>query len=157
MITKVKESISRVAFNVSNYTGLTPRFALTVYRDYGDKFRHQNWDFCTGDVLETTLASVTAVTTTSITLDGPEDCFGGLWNAVNKHSWTTPARMILWMGDAPQHGSLYNGGLGDNYPEGDPEGRTATELFQLLQEKRITLVFCKLTNQTDAMILQISN
>jgi len=154
MITKVKESMLRVAFNVSNYTGLTPRFALTVYRDYGEKLRHENWDFCTGDVLETTLASVTAVTTGKRS-DQPEDCFGGLWNAVNRHSWSTPARMILWIGDAPQHGSLYNGGLKDHYPEGDPEGHTATELFQLLQEKRITLVFCKLTDKTNAMILQM--
>lgn len=151
LIKKTKESILRVAYNISSYTGLTPRFALTVYRDYKDELRHQNWDFCTSDVLQTALASVTATGGG----DAAEDCFGGLWNAINKHSWSTPARTILWMGDSPQHGSLYNGGNGDDYPDGDPEGRTATTLFQQLQEKRITLVFCKLTNATNAMILQM--
>jgi hypothetical protein len=59
------------------------------------------------------------------------------------------------MGDAPQHGIHYNGGLDDSFPEGDPDGVTAEKIFSELQRKHIILVFGQLNEHTNAMIAQL--
>jgi hypothetical protein len=59
------------------------------------------------------------------------------------------------MGDAPQHGRQYNGGCADDYPEGDPDGVTASKIFGTLQKREIVLFFCKQTEETNAMTAQL--
>jgi len=59
----------------------------------------------------------------------------------------------VWIGDAPQHGLRYNNREGgDDYPNGDPEGRTSAAIFAELQRKQIRLLFSKLIDYTDKMI-----
>jgi hypothetical protein len=151
-ISSIKECIVQVALRISQTTGMDCRFALVVYRDYCDgALRHQTWDFNDSSTLEQILGTVIA----GGGGDGPEDCFGGLLAAVTQVSWKAPSKVIVWMGDAPQHGEQYNGGMKDDYPEGDPDGVTSTIIFENLQKKGIILVFCKLTDYTNTMIARL--
>jgi len=59
------------------------------------------------------------------------------------------------MGDAPQHGTQYSGGIGDSLAAGDPDGITAARIFSELEKNHITLVFCQLTDLTNTMTAQL--
>jgi hypothetical protein len=154
IISSVKQCIVKVAQRISASTGMVGRFALVVYRDYCDKaMRHQIWDFSDSSTLETVLGTVTAQGGG----DGPEDCFGGLLAAATRVTWRAPSKVIVWMGDAPQHGRQYTGytGAGDDYPGGDPDGVTSSIIFERLRASGIILVFCKLTESTNTMAAQL--
>lgn len=56
------------------------------------------------------------------------------------------------MCDAPQHGVLYNNNFPDNFPHGDPEGRTGVSVLGDFQHESITLSFGRVTPYTDAML-----
>ena len=151
-INSVKQCIVAVARNIISTTGMTARFALVAYRDYCDgALRHQVFQFGDSTALSSNLGTLSATGGG----DGPEDCFGGLWAAISRISWAAPARVIVWMGDAPQHGTQYSGGKGDSLPDGDPDGITAAMIFSELQKKHITLVFCKLKEYTNTMTAQL--
>ena len=151
LINGVKNCIINVSQKITSNTGMTARFALVVYRDYCDgPKRHEVWDFGDSAALSNHLASVSA----SGGGDAPEDCFGGLYAACNRINWKAPSRIIIWMGDSPQHGLKYSGG-DDSYPNGDPDGVTSEKIFSELQNKKIVLVFCKLTSATDRMMSQL--
>jgi hypothetical protein len=152
IITSVKQCIVEVSQRISASTGMVGRFALVVYRDYCDgASRHQIWDFSDSSTLERVLGTVTARGGGDL----PEDCFGGLLAAATRVSWRAPSRVIIWMGDAPQHGRKYNGGLRDDYPGGDPDGVTASKIFGTLKKREIVLFFCKQTEATNAMTAQL--
>ncbi|OMJ84859.1 hypothetical protein SteCoe_13986 [Stentor coeruleus] len=149
LINSVKQCIVQVSSRLSSATGMKSRYSLVVYRDYCDgTLRHQVWDFTDSSTLSYYLQTVAAAGGG----DGPEDCFGGLRKAINNVSWSSLSKIIIWMGDSPQHGTNYNGGWADDYPYGDPEGVTSNILFEELLKNKIILVFCKLTDSTDAMI-----
>jgi hypothetical protein len=151
-ISSVKLCIVEVAQRIAASTGMTCRFALVVYRDYSDEdLRLQTWDFKDSSALERALGTVTATGGG----DEPEDCFGGLMAAATRVSWRAPSKVIVWMGDAPQHGEQYNGGCADDYPEGDPDGVTSSTIFDKLKRTGIILVFSKLTEYTNAMMAQL--
>lgn len=151
-INGVKQSIARVAQNITSTTGMTARFALVAYRDYCDgALRHQVFPFGDSFALSDSLNALSA----SGGGDEAEDCFGGLWIAANRLLWAAPARVIMWMGDSPQHGTQYSGGNGDSLPGGDQDGVTAAMIFSELQNKHINLIFCKLTENTNLMIAQM--
>lgn len=153
-ITQVKACIVQLAQKVTNTAGLKARFALSVYRDYSHGTdRSEFQDFQSAADMQTTLSGVQALLGGS-QRDLPEDCFGGLWIAATKPSWNALIRVIVWMGDAPQHGTqYYDGGMGvDFYPKGDPSGITAQAIFTELKRQKIILTFCKLGPFTDKMI-----
>ena len=149
-VERVKLFIERVAQTLTERAGMTARFALVAYRDYGDRLRHEVFGF--GD------SAALCRNLNSLKVEGGgdtcEDCFGGLWKATNL-PWAAPARVILWLGDAPQHGKQYNGGEDDSFPEGDLEGMTSDKIFYELRQKGIILVFGELKSKTDAMIAQL--
>jgi len=75
------------------------RFALVIYRDHCDgPNRFQIFNFMAAEELQVLLGTVVAEGGG----DGPEDCFGGLHKAATAVKWQAPARVCLWMGDAPQ-------------------------------------------------------
>jgi Alpha-kinase family len=152
IINNVKKCIVQVSQQITSSTGMVARFGLVVYRDYGDGAnRHQIFDFTTSEGLKVHLGTINAFGGG----DGPEDCFGGILASASRVSWKSPSRIIIWMGDAPQHGSLYNGGQSDSYPGGDPDGVTSKIIFEKMKENKIILVFCKLNTSTNAMIAQL--
>ena len=147
-INQVKRNIVQIAKDITGSDGMAARFALVVYRDYCDGTnRVQQWGFQTPETLGITLQNVSA----NGGGDGPENCFGGLWAAASQVNWEAPSRVIIWIGDSPEHGSRYHDGS-DFYPKGDPQGMTSARIFAELKKKHIRLLFCKLTSYTDKMI-----
>jgi hypothetical protein len=117
VITSVKQCIIKVAQRIAA-PGMEGRFALVVYGDYSDEdVRHQIWDFTNSSALERQLGSLELKSGGDLA----EDCFGGLLEAATRVSWRAPSRVVVWIGDCPQHGRQYNGGLEDYYPDGDPD------------------------------------
>ncbi|OMJ65255.1 hypothetical protein SteCoe_38688 [Stentor coeruleus] len=152
IINSVKQCIVQVSDKISLSTGMNCRFALVVYRDYCDgEMRTQVWDFTDSSALSSYLGEVNAYGGG----DTSEDCFGGLLASIERVRWASPSKAIVWMGDAPQHGTEYNGGFDDSHSAGDPSGVTTSMIFKKLNEKNIVLVFCKLASFTDAMIAQM--
>ena len=149
-INKVKADIVETAKDIAATEGMAARFALVVYRDYSDGAgRSQLWPFQS----VTELANILGTVSANGGGDDPEDCFGGLWKAATELSWEAPCRIIVWIGDAPQHGLQYhNNEKADSYPNGDPEGRTSAAIFAELQKRQIGVLFCKLSDYTDKMI-----
>ncbi|KAI1700148.1 alpha-kinase family domain-containing protein [Ditylenchus destructor] len=92
-------------------------------------------------------------------LDDAEDVFGGLEAAINDLSWSDSmcTKIIFHIADHPCHGkkyytSEYEGIYTDRYPDGDPNGRTAENIFKTLREKGIQYHFGRLYSTTDKMI-----
>ena len=55
--------------------------------------------------------------------DDPEDVFSGIEAAMHM-DWSSRLRVIIHLGDAPQHGTDFHDmpAKNDNFPYGDPEG-----------------------------------
>ena len=148
-------SVKQCIVNLSNKNFFSHRhdlrFALIVYRDYSDgEKRIQVFQFCNSSTLQRHLGTVRAFGGG----DAAEDCFGGIFASLTQIEWDSPSKVIIWMGDAPQHGLKYSGG-GDYFPDGDPNGITSDIIFKKLQELKIILVFCKLTERTNTMMAQL--
>lgn len=111
----------------------------------------QKWEFQSAAEMAVTLSTVKCFGGG----DGAEDCFGGLMAAASLTTWRALSRIVVWMGDAPQHGSRYYVTAVDDYPAGDPDGLTPNAIFYKLNLKNIRLVFCKITDQTDKMIEEL--
>ena len=149
IINSVKTSIIQISHRISESTGMSCRFAMVAYRDYCDReLRHQIKDFGDTTDLERFIGTIVAKGGG----DSPEDCFGGIYASINQVDWKAPSKIILWMGDSPQHGKKYNEKVFDDYPNGDPDGVTSEKIFKKLSKNDIKLVFCKQNNTTDKMI-----
>jgi hypothetical protein len=150
IIKHIKETIVKISNTIAQKSGMSSKFALVVYRDYCDgPKRIEHWDFNTVENFERHLSTVVAQGGG----DGPEDCFGGLYFASGENiHWQALTKLIVWIGDAPQHGRQFHNGLFDSYPEGDPDGITATKILDQLAIKNIRLVFGKIGAPTDTMI-----
>ena len=92
IINSVKNCIIQVSRKISECTGMACRFAMVAYRDYCDgALRHQIMNFGNCSNLQTFLGSVTAQGGE----DGPEDCFGGIYAAINRVEWKAPSKIII--------------------------------------------------------------
>ena len=59
--------------------------------------------------------------------------------------WTVEAaKKVVFICDAPGHGSDINGGQSDNYPSGSPEGLQIADLMKQFKERDIDFVVMKL-------------
>jgi len=89
--------------------------------------------------------------------DACEDIFGGL-EEVLKLDWKHYIRILVHVGDAPQHGSRFHDGRGDSYDEyktfneADPRGLKIENLLAGLKEKNILYNFGKINGCTDKML-----
>ncbi|KAI1701968.1 alpha-kinase family domain-containing protein [Ditylenchus destructor] len=91
--------------------------------------------------------------------DMPEDVFGGLEKAICDLKWSDSmcTKIIFHIADHPCHGRKYQAAsyidkYNDNFPDGDPNGRTAENLFSALREKNIQYHFGRIYWTTDKMI-----
>ncbi len=85
-----------------------------------------------------------------------EDVFGALEH-VPKLRWspTSASRVLFHIADHPCHGTeFHNPGYtaGDDYPNGDPKGRSLQTLMNQLNNAFITYNFGKIRSYTDTMI-----
>lgn len=77
---------------------------------------------------------------------------GGLDKAL-KLKWEAETRIILFVADAPAHGSEYHeASLRDSYPGGDPAGFKPVEQIAEVARRGIDFYFIKCTTYTDIML-----
>ncbi|KAI1696770.1 alpha-kinase family domain-containing protein [Ditylenchus destructor] len=134
--------------------GYEDQFEILPFTDIAENFRQ----FCSAIRTSTKYGAIN---------DAPEDVFGGLEKAISDLSWsdTMCTKIIFHIADHPCHGTKYHTsdypyshkGSGikndcDRYPDGDPNGRTAENLFNALREKGVQYHFGKITAFTDKMI-----
>jgi len=131
--------------------------AIVAYRDFNDTVHFETLDFTTdlGQVKEfLNLLSASGGN------DNPEDVEGALIHALfgineetRKLSWEergpTASRTMIWLADAPPHGSYINGtSHGDEFPLTDEN--EWQEIGKKLAELKIAFMSAKLTSNTIA-------
>jgi len=75
---------------------------------------------------------------------GAYHCTAGL-------SWASRNRMMIHIGDVPGHGTRMHKNLADDYPDGDPDGRTPESMLSGLRNQGVGIVFGRITPHTDKM------
>ena len=85
--------------------------------------------------------------------DTPEDVLGGL-EATLSLGWSNPSRIIVHIGDAPQHGEMFHdfGAGADDHYTVEPRGLDVDDLFKTLRQLKIMYYFGRLNSSTDKMI-----
>jgi len=133
----------------SQYSRMKLRMAFVCYRDIKDVSppRFQLKQF-TEDIesVETFIHSLVA----NGGGDTPEDVLGGLNQALNLN-WSSDARVLIHVGDAPPHGKIFHSS-DDDYPDGDPNGLTHYTVLKNVRNKKIDYHFIKVNNICDKMI-----
>lgn len=130
------------------------KLAFVGYRDFGDRAQFEQLPFTDNvDEFRHFLARIHATGGD----DGPEDVFGGLQKAVTLNwSMNAGTKVMFHIADAPCHGNEFHAGIRDNYPGGDPQGRTTSALFTSIRQLQIAYYFGKITPSTDKMIGKFS-
>ncbi|RGB24067.1 hypothetical protein C1646_515501 [Rhizophagus diaphanus] len=144
-----KNSIKKVVEYMENMEpAIKIRVGFCGYRDHCDgSNRLQIFDFTYScDEFKNRLSGVSA----SGGGDSPEDVLGGLNAAVTSMTWRNPTRVLLHIGDYPPHGRRFTN-LGDDYPNGDPNGLTAEQVLKEMQSAGIYYFFGKITEHTETM------
>jgi hypothetical protein len=130
------------------------RMAFVGYRDVNDQVQFEILPFTTSpNSFRSFLARIKA----NGGGDGPEDVFGGL-EKVGQLDWSPNAgtRVMIHIADSPCHGRKYHDGRGD-HPEGDPEGRSLTQLLGLLKMQNVDYIFGRIrASRTNKMIREFS-
>eukprot|EP01062_Namystynia_karyoxenos_P072327 TRINITY_DN683_c0_g1_i2.p1 TRINITY_DN683_c0_g1~~TRINITY_DN683_c0_g1_i2.p1 ORF type:complete len:774 (+),score=196.54 TRINITY_DN683_c0_g1_i2:89-2323(+) len=147
-ITAVKDNIVGISTDLIASSRLRARVAIVVYRDYCDgAARHEIYDFMAPEEVQDVLSRVRAAGGG----DQAEDCIGGLFRCTEL-SWKAPARVCIWIADAPTHGSRFHDGCGDNYKGGDPDGRTPEAVLPVFVKMGIEIIFMRINAITDKMV-----
>eukprot|EP01127_Copromyxa_protea_P012712 TRINITY_DN3334_c0_g4_i1.p1 TRINITY_DN3334_c0_g4~~TRINITY_DN3334_c0_g4_i1.p1 ORF type:complete len:2536 (-),score=396.53 TRINITY_DN3334_c0_g4_i1:97-7002(-) len=116
---------------------LSVRYAFVPYRDFGDAAT-KKLDFT--NFLETFVSAVEEQHAGGGG-DEPEDVLGAL-EEVASLSWESSARYLIWIGDAPGHGSECHGSeLADDHPHPKSSIRDIT---RSLVGKKINMMFCRI-------------
>lgn len=154
-ITQVREVIEKIVSRCTT-TGQVKgmRWALVGYRDICDGFREfEVLDF-TGEV--SAFRAFCAKVTPHGGSGNAADVFGGLVKTLAL-SWDRErlTKVVFHMADEPCHGKEFHAGKTyDPFPDGDPQGRTAKELFKQLWDLGIQYHFGKIRDITDLMIVK---
>jgi hypothetical protein len=140
------------------YTNSQIRLGLVCYRDYGEKEEKNRF------VLHSLTENIQDVQQTLKNIvanggdDAAEDVAGGLekvleWYRQPHPSSSSPTRIVLFVADAPAHGSRYHTiTLSDRYPKGDPEGKEPYDQVNELARMDIDLTIFRVTREMDKMI-----
>ena len=144
-----------LAFIVSLKINFQIRLAFFGYRDFGDLKQFEVLPFTYSVDAFPTFCDAVKATGGG---DGPEDVFGGLEQMIGL-DWSEDGstHMLFHIADWPCHGREFHGWVtGDDYPNGDPKGRSIQTMLDQLAEKRIQYYFGKITEYTDKMIAKFS-
>lgn len=83
--------------------------------------------------------------------DSPEDLIGGLLKVQELHWRPGSKRLAFLLTDAPCHGMEFHN-VTDNYPTGDPKGRSPADALARLGQLGICLIFMRCGRLPDLMI-----
>ncbi|KAL0225802.1 hypothetical protein P9112_013126 [Eukaryota sp. TZLM1-RC] len=149
---ELEKSLSSTASSYGYTSTVKVNLGFVAYRDIGDSAPFEVLPFGNLSTLSSKIRSVRAAGGG----DAPEDICTGLDKALEL-SWPKGHRMIFIVGDAPNHGSRFNCGTGDNHPK-DPSGRTWESRFDAIlaksKELSINYLMCPVGNHSyfDPMI-----
>ncbi|KAH3767686.1 heat shock 70 kDa protein 12A [Pelomyxa schiedti] len=153
-ITRTKEEVVSIAGQIrSRFAKSSLRIAFIGYRDHCDTPIHAIHPF--NEDAGSMKIFLEAVKATGGG-DTPEDVLGALM-ACSQQKWTSSARVLVHIGDAPCHGTMYHSCGDDSYPDGDPNGLTHDFVLRKLAALKIDYYFMKLNNSTDQMANIYSN
>ena len=90
--------------------------------------------------------------------DGPEDVLGGIEAAINL-KWSSKNKVLIHIGDAPQHGPHFHdfGATADNFFHEEPRGLNVENLLDDIKSLNIKYFFAKINNSTDKMVKEFNN
>ncbi|KAI1695514.1 alpha-kinase family domain-containing protein [Ditylenchus destructor] len=159
-IFKIVEKLTEKHVTVAGHNAIAKKVSLAFvgYRDFGYKNQFELLSF-TENAEDFRQFCSQIRTHNCSNRDSAEDVFGGLEKAICDLSWsdTMYTKIIFHIADHPCHGRKYHTARyidkhSDNFPDGDPNGRTAESLFNSLREKGIQYHFGKIQPHTDRMI-----
>lgn len=92
----------------------------------------------------------------SLSADGggdlPEAVLDGVYDSIHRMHWREKSyRYIFHIADAPPHGRLYTGGVGDGFPDGCPCGLKIENLARAMKELKIKYKLLKVGNYCNTM------
>ncbi|KAH3742608.1 heat shock 70 kDa protein 12A [Pelomyxa schiedti] len=125
----------------------TKRFAFVGYRDITDTNRFHSLDF-TETV--TDFSNFIAPISADGGDDTPEDIFGALLK-VSRLNWQSRCRVLIHIGDAPCHGTMFHECTDDSFPSGDPEHNTLDGVMEALHRQRLDYYFLEIHQITRKM------
>ena len=126
---------------------LTLNCSIVAYRDFGDGNHIDAIPFTqqTSDAVNHLQKQVAAGGG-----DLAEDVLGGL-EAALALKWTSKAKFLVLISDAPGHGSELNDGIEDDHPSGK-NGLTAMNVIKKIKDLNIEFMFGKINESTNKMI-----
>jgi uncharacterized protein YegL len=120
-------------------------YALIGFRDYNDSPQFETLDF-TNDK-EALLRKIESLKAQGGD-DLPENVLGAL-NTAASLKWSSKARFLIFMGDAPPHGSQFqNPASSDDKDPNNSRGFDLVSIAKNLVEKDIDVIFCRIRSCT---------
>ena len=152
-IAAVKTQIQEIVENMRrSHAGIQLHVGFLAYRDHCDDGKRFEIQPFTKDINQ--FQSFVGALAATGGGDTAEDIHGAL-KAAGEQEWATggaETRVLIHIGDAPCHGSQYHDGCDDRYPDGDPHGLQAANLFRQLQDLRVEYTFGRINSSTDKMV-----
>ena len=145
-IDKVKEDLINIINGIIEESpGIDINLGFVGYRDYYDKF--EEIDFTKDHEQFKNIISYIYASGGGYNFHTDEDVAQGLEMALNK-SWKSKAKLAVFIGDAPAHGTKY-GGWGKFYDE--PYRRDLEDIIEDMKKEGIALICVKINDSTDTM------
>lgn len=122
------------------------------YRDFGDNKEFEICDFQTVDI-NSVLQSDIYKKIKKIGVSGGGDTAENIKGAVEKAiklKWRSMNKFVVLIADAPTHGTRYNGGCDDNYPNEDIEDAIIT-----LTQNNIAFLGVEFSTETETMYREL--
>jgi len=150
-IERAKKTLQEIVANVvaSCEGNLKVRVTFVGYRDHCDTQRFTILPF-SEDIprVKEFISKVQAIGGG----DFPEDVAGGLRKCLDQAWLPDSQKQVFHIFDAPAHGTKYNDGCGDSYPNGDPHGLQLEDLMKEFESNKISFTCIKLNEQCNKMI-----
>ena len=155
-ISQTKQDIDSIVDFIKEEFENKVKLAFVGYRDHQDgSYRIQNLDFSEDiDKFEEFVGSIEATGGD----DGPEDVLGGLEAAINL-KWSSKNKVLIHVGDAPQHGPRFHdfGATEDDFFHEEPRGLNVEKIFDEIKSLNIKYFFTKINSSTDKMVKEFNN
>ena len=155
-ISQTKQDIDYIVDLIKEEFENKVKLGFVGYRDHQDGFyRIQNLDFSEDiGVFKEFVGSIEATGGD----DGPEDVLGGLEAAINL-KWSSKNKVLIHVGDAPQHGPRFHdfGPTADKFFYKEPRGLKVENLLDNIKCLNIKYYFAKINGSTDKMVKEFNN
>ena len=154
-ISQTKQDIDYIVDLIKEEFENKVKLGFVGYRDHQDGFyRIQNLDFSEDiGVFKEFVGSIEATGGD----DGPEDVLGGLEAAINL-KWSSKNKVLIHVGDAPQHGPRFHdfGPTADKFFYKEPRGLKVENLLDNIKCLNIKYYFAKINGSTDKMVKEFN-